>query len=408
MSKKFVLTLYTVQQLSDSKTMKTLWQLLDMPIISPKKYDSVERVKIPFQPDSFEAATELYEDVGMLFVRGGKDGFLAFFSKERQGLSIWRIYLSISAMQESKKMERWLAWIFTLCGRLPVLYGYGCSEEEVDAKHEYVKEYPDGGRSIGAIGMSVSEFYQYLPGLYWLTIFGAELVQAFDQTRFGTLPDVSTYVLDAQQVAIRLNEPLLPEDMGQRLKAESQLADILGAKFFFDRNRTDIKFEPVPALVHALNLLASRETQAEPVSTPESAPEEELQRFENQIALSANGVPYKNLGDVAETLVVYLHTEVKEIFAYSRSALVALDTYFAEHPQALEYSSEYLLEEFIPALGAYLGEVFVRQLGGEWIKQDPLLKSVVKVKEKEIPVFRIAYQVVYGDAKLVEKYDSIS
>src|SRR5204862_5766600 len=121
----------------------------------------------------------------LLFVRGGKDSFLGFFKQQPGNLSTWNFWLDVRAMR-GRKVERWLEWFFRLCSELPILYGFGCSEAEYDAKHRYVKVVPGVGRASGAVGVSIAEFYQYLPGLYWLTIFGPELAQAFGQSKLIT------------------------------------------------------------------------------------------------------------------------------------------------------------------------------------------------------------------------------
>lgn len=42
---------------------------------------------------------------------------------------------------------------------------------------------------------------------------------------------------------MQIDEPLVPADMTKRLALEAQIADVLGARYFFDRNRPDIAFE---------------------------------------------------------------------------------------------------------------------------------------------------------------------
>jgi|SRR6476661_34523 len=408
MSNKFRLVLYTAQQLSDSKTMQVLWRLLEDPIVSAKRYDSVERAKIPFHSNAVESAIQLYQNDGFLFVRGEKDGFLGVFSRQTQELSTWDIWLNVGAMQ-GKKQKQWLDWIFCLCGQLPVLYGGGFSAAEYDSKHAHVKQLPGGGRISGTIGVSILEFYQYLPGLYWLTIFGKELVQAFGESKLMVLPNVQAFSLNSQQVAICLNEPVIPDNMEQRLQTESRLADILGAKYFFDRNKTDLNFEPVPQLDEVLKALSSRNaSKTEKLAEHQSPVGAEVkENFESQIILSYDDTPYTNPRDLAEQMGIFLHMDVKEIFTYSRSAIEALNVYFNEHPQRMEYKQEHLVKEFIPALGAYVGEVIVRELQGEWMVREPLLKSTVRINGKEVSTFQFAYQVVYEDKPLLDVYDSI-
>jgi hypothetical protein len=252
MSHTFRSRLYTQQSLTDTKTLDVLWRLLDEPIVSPQRYDSVERTKIPFRIDAVNTAAHLYQEDGFLFVRGRRDSFLGVFASQPRGLATWDIWLDIRAMQ-GKKARLWLEWIFRLCSKLPILYGFGCSVAEYDAKHLNVRVTPGGGTATGEVGTSIAQFYRYLPGLYWLTIFGTELVQALDQSKLTSLPDIEAFILDAGQVAIRIDEPVVPENMEQRLRTESQLADILGPTFFFNRHRTDLEFATVPGLIEVLN-----------------------------------------------------------------------------------------------------------------------------------------------------------
>lgn len=252
MEQIFKLILYTKRQVSDVETARVLWRLLDDPLVAPHRFDSVERAKIPFRHDAAEDAARLYEDDRMLFVKGRKDKFNAMFKPQPGGPAKWYFGLDLKVM-EGEKAERWLEWFFRLCGELPVLYGLGCSVAEYETKHQRVRTYPDGSTSTGAVGISTAEFWQYLPGLYWLTIFGAELVRTFGAARLESLPGVKVYESSAGQMGIRIDEPVVPADMNRRLEKETQLADALGAQYFFDRNRTGVQFQPVPALLEALN-----------------------------------------------------------------------------------------------------------------------------------------------------------
>jgi len=256
MSNNFTATFYTLKRLSDVETLRELWQLLDDSLVSPQRFGAVERPKTPFEPNSVEVAAQIFRDEGMLFVRGKKDGFLGFFQQQPKGLSTWRIYLNSRAMESSKR-DRWLTWLFNLCEQLPVLFGYGCTIEEYDAKHTYVQMYDNGGTATGAIGVAVRNFYQYLPGLYWLTVFGPELVEAFGRSKLEALPDVEVVTIGSNQIAIRLAEPIVPDNMGHRLHMESQLAAMLGEEFFFDRHKTNLTYKQAPQLSRALQSAVS-------------------------------------------------------------------------------------------------------------------------------------------------------
>ncbi|WP_334416724.1 MULTISPECIES: hypothetical protein [unclassified Bradyrhizobium] len=234
--------------------MRRLWALLSDPIVNARRYGSVERAKTPFAAKAFDAARQEYEDERRLFVRGEKNGFVASFSRRREGWSNWDIWMNIRELQGSK-MQPWLDWFFRLCNEFSVLYGFGCSVSEHDAKHLRVRRTPTGGAATGAVGAASQEFLRYLPGLYWLTILGPELTKAFGAEKINSLPGVRVFQLKSQQIAICLDEPVVPKDMDGRLQKERKLADILGAQYFFDRNRADLKFGQVPELLQTLEKL---------------------------------------------------------------------------------------------------------------------------------------------------------
>jgi hypothetical protein len=82
---------------------------------------------------------------------------------------------------------------------------------------------------------------------------------------------------------------------------------------------------------------------------------------------------------LAEHLVALLHTQVPSVFTATPESLTDADFYFwreefpsSRLPQAIE-------EHAIPAMGAYLGEVLVHHLGGQWIPRQKLEEVQVLV-----------------------------
>ncbi len=153
---------------------------------------------------------------------------------------------------QGEKGERWLEWLFELCAELGALYGFGCTLDEYEAKHSTSRALKGGGSAKGAKGVSIRDFFRFLPGIYWLTIFGPELVRAFGAERITGLPGVRTETIGEDQIAMILDEPPVPEDMEGRLGREAELAEALGAEFFFDRERDPSELRQVPELSEAL------------------------------------------------------------------------------------------------------------------------------------------------------------
>jgi hypothetical protein len=251
MSRSFLIRLFNQHQLSDPEVLQRVWRHLDSPLIKPAKFDSVEDAQRDWRTDAVSEAAELFDRELHLFVAGTEDAFVAVVSRPRRNLSLWEFRLEAGAMQEERG-ERWLTWLFELCGDLPVLYGSGCTQDEFDAKHATSRALEGGGHATGAKGMSIRNFFNFLPGVYWLTIFGPELVRAFGAERIEGLPGVRTERIGEDQIAVILDEPPVPEDMDARLRREAELAEALGAEFFFDRERDPAELRQVPELSEAL------------------------------------------------------------------------------------------------------------------------------------------------------------
>lgn len=130
-----------------------------------------------------------------------------------------------------------------------------------------------------------------------------------------------------------------------------------------------------------------------------------IRGFESREVVSPDGEPYTHPEELAGELVVILHGELKEVFSYTRASLAALDERFARLSPEREYKPSYLLSDFVPMLGAYLGRVLVRGLGGRWLARSPLMKSTVEVGGRELHPFRAAYHVAHGRGRLAEFFD---
>jgi hypothetical protein len=171
----------------------------------------------------------------------------------RNGIYRTTMYLDAAAVDDS----RWVPWILRLAGEVPVLFGGGCTQAEHDAKHLTVRELSGGGTAEGAVGFSNAELQKQLPGIYWLTVFGPELAAEFDFSELSRLPATITKLSNGGCAAL-LDEPLVPDDIAARLAVEARIADVLGAQYFFDRDRNDLAFAHPPGFAAILDQLAGR------------------------------------------------------------------------------------------------------------------------------------------------------
>ncbi|MCY1072918.1 hypothetical protein [Archangium lansingense] len=81
----------------------------------------------------------------------------------------------------------------------------------------------------------------------------------------------------------------------------------------------------------------------------------------------------------AEHLVALLHSEVPSVFEATPESLTDADFYFWREEFPKSRQREAIDEHAVPAIGAYLGEVLVRNLGGRWIPRQKLEEAQVLV-----------------------------
>ncbi|HEX5746479.1 MAG TPA: hypothetical protein VFZ09_09555 [Archangium sp.] len=81
----------------------------------------------------------------------------------------------------------------------------------------------------------------------------------------------------------------------------------------------------------------------------------------------------------AEHLVALLHSEVPSIFEATPESLSDADFYFWREEFPKSRLREAIDEHAVPAIGAYLGEVLVRNLDGRWIPRQKLDEAQVLV-----------------------------
>lgn len=85
---------------------------------------------------------------------------------------------------------------------------------------------------------------------------------------------------------------------------------------------------------------------------------------------------------LAEHLVALVHAEVPSVFEGAPESLTDLDFYFWREDFPSTRSRQAIDETAVYAVGAYLGQLLVRHLGGQWIPRRQLLESQVLVGQR--------------------------
>ncbi|QRO00859.1 hypothetical protein JRI60_18410 [Archangium violaceum] len=84
-------------------------------------------------------------------------------------------------------------------------------------------------------------------------------------------------------------------------------------------------------------------------------------------------------GHLAEGLVALLHSKVPSVFKETPESLTDVDAHFLRDRFPMIFERERIDEHAVPAVAAYLGEVLVRNLGGQWIPRKRLGEMQVRV-----------------------------
>ena len=231
----------------------------------------------------------------------------------------------------------------------------------------------------------------------WLNVFGPKLVQAVGRERMlstpahrveelsngsvllVTWPTAADFASDAARVAqARAHAHLRPD-----LDSATLLRTLR------ERSATLAPVEPrfpsdlAPLLSRVVDRLPSHERQRGIAGFNAWRPPEPEEW------LPADAAPPSDVADTeralaqyglyAEHLVVMLHTEVPSVSKATPESLTDADFYFWKEDYPKTRLREVLDEHVVPAVGAWLGQVLVHHLGGQWIARKKLMETGVRV-----------------------------
>ncbi|RKG74733.1 hypothetical protein [Corallococcus terminator] len=304
-------------------------------------------------------------------------------------LNVSLVLQPLSFFSEVERCRAFVDMVRGWAARYPVTYASAHSVAD-----EYLSGSPNFGRDIQT---SMKDGFDKIYGVYWLNIFGSELVQSVGRERMLStpahrveeLPNGSVLVLtwptvtdfaceEARQAQARAFVHLRPDlDLSTVLSELRERSETLAP--------VEPRFQPdvAPLLNRVLDACAFSERQrkiAEFNVRPPPEPEEWLP------ADAAIPVDVQDPSDarehyatLAEHLVAILHTEVPSVFETTPESLTDVDFHLWSRNYPETFERWKIDEQLMPAVGAYLGEVLVRRLGGQWIPRKKLEEAQVRV-----------------------------
>ncbi|NOK14899.1 hypothetical protein [Corallococcus exercitus] len=234
--------------------------------------------------------------------------------------------------------------------------------------------------------------------LFWLNIFGPKLVESVGRERMLSTPAHLVEELPNGSILLVL-WPTAAEFASEEARVVQARAHV--------HLRPDLDFDSV---LRTLRERSAALVPVEPRFHPDVAPF--LSRLPDEFAISERQrkiaelnafrppVPeewlpvahpsdvanpervLESYGDLSEGLVAALHTKVPSIMDETAESLSDLDFYFWKENFPVRYTRELIDSHTAPALGAYLGDVLVRRLGGTWVLRAKMEESQVRVGKR--------------------------
>ncbi|PTL79808.1 hypothetical protein [Vitiosangium sp. GDMCC 1.1324] len=233
--------------------------------------------------------------------------------------------------------------------------------------------------------------------VFWLNVFGPKLVETVGRERMLSTPAHRVEEFPNGSVLL-VTWPTVADFASEEARlAQARAYAHLRPDLDFDtvlrtlreRSATLAPVEPrfhpdvAPLLSRVVDRVASHERQRRIAEfNAWQPPEPEEWRPADSALPSDDDDPkgaLKLYDTLAEHLVALLHTKAPSVFEATPESLTDADFYFWREEFPTSRLPEAINDYAVPAIGAYLGEVLVRNLGGKWIPRKNLMEAQVLV-----------------------------
>ncbi|RKH33242.1 hypothetical protein D7Y13_31415 [Corallococcus praedator] len=295
----------------------------------------------------------------------------------------------LSLFAEEARCRDFIDMVRAWASRYPVTYAVAHSHAD-----EQLSGAPNFGRDTQ---VTIQDGFDKIYGVYWFNIFGPALVEAVGRERMlstpghlveelpgggvllVTWPTVTDFASEgSRQAQARALAHLRPDlDVDTVLLAlRDRSATLAAVEPHF---HPDV--EPLLSRVTGACVISERQRKiAEFNACPPPEPEEWLPAnaaFPVDVQDPADA--REHYATLAEHLVAILHTKVPSVFETTPESLTDVDFHLWDRNFPETFERWKIDEQLMPAVGAYLGEVLVRRLGGQWLPRKKLEEAQVRV-----------------------------
>ena len=243
--------------------------------------------------------------------------------------------------------------------------------------------------------------------LSWLNVFGPKLVETVGRERMLSTPAHRVEELPNGAILLVTWPTVVDFASDEARQAQARALVHLRPELDFDtvlrtrRERSaalvpvEPRFHPdvAPLLARAVDCFPLHERQRKVAELNAWQPPEPEEWIPLESALPPDVEEPERAsayyGYRAEHLVALLHTDVPSVLEETPESLTDVDFYFWREDFPNTRLREAIDEHLMTAVGAYLGEVLVRNLGGQWIPRRNVGQAQVRVGERVwLPMLR--------------------
>jgi hypothetical protein len=312
-----------------------------------------------------------------------------FFSTPSPKLDVFLKVLPLSLFGETERCRHFVEMVRAWASRYPVSHA---------SAHSLADDQLSGAPYFGRdMQICIRDGFDKIYEVSWLNVFGPKLVELVGRERMlptpahrveelpngcvllVTWPTAADYASDeARPAQARAHAHLRPDlDFDTVLRTLRERSATLAP--------VEPRFHPdvAPLLTRVVDNVAIHERQRKIAEFNAWQPPEPEEWRPADSALPPDVKDPKQALEhysyLAELLVALMHTKVPSVFKATPESLTDVDYEFWRQEFPRVFERERIDAHAVPAIGAYLGEVLVRHLGGQWIPRDNPMEAQVRV-----------------------------
>jgi hypothetical protein len=210
-------------------------------LLVPSHYGSHEPIGTPFDPAEPVAPAKILSNRPReLFLTRTRPRYFAHFTwtTGRRRPWIWSIVFDKDWVENSEDPTRIREFLVNLCVQYPPVFAACATGDDWDQKHRIYDERT--GSDLGTRGILLNPG-EGLPGIYWFTFLGPELVSFFQAQRLMGLGAYQMFDRGKAGLGMQVYQSPSAEDQATRRHKEHEVVRALGEKYFFSAEEASRK-----------------------------------------------------------------------------------------------------------------------------------------------------------------------